>query len=427
MHKIAGFLSKLAMAPPRYKVAVVPLPYFLEFNNTLRENQRFGGLDGDFFNIIADHLGFEYEGIVPKDEEWGRKNNGTWTGLIGLVASGSADMALGSIAINAPRAEVVDFSTSYSAEETTFAIENPPSTEISLFAFLSIFDFRVWICFFLAILIFGWQFYIFSGKKTEPIRICLGLFGSVIGQGFNVKFYSKKELILVVAWMFFSFMMSLSYSTKLLSYLSIPLQKVPIQTFDEMAEAVKKGTHKCITWKQGNVIQFLRNSTQQNLRNLGEHIFMNDWYQIPSEFASTSEITQDCCVIRSRVEMQLFYSPLNYKRKYMVSKENLGTWSIAIALSKRFCCKDEINKVISRLTSAGIYNKMLHDMSYKFWVINVGNEKLDRTNRKTAKLRVKDMLGPLILVIIGFSISVAVFFGEVFHFFWYENKYKISF
>lgn len=407
------------MATRKLKVALVPLPYFLEVDTSLKGNKRFRGIDGNFLNIIGEYFGFEFEERIPEDEEWGRKkSDGNWSGLIGLVARGEADMAIGSISINAQRLEVIDFSTLYSTEETTFIIENPSNTERSFFAYVLPFDITVWLCFFLTILLFGFLFYRFSGRHLTPGRVLYKLFGSVLGQGFNVNCYSNKEKFLILVWLFFAMMMSLSYSTKMLSSLTVPLKNVPIRNFHEMAKAVEMGTHKCLTWKDGNLIQFLLESKEKHLQNLGKYIQNNEWYQNPSKFASTSEINQYSCVIRSRAEMILFYSSPDLMSKYMISKESLGVWSIGIVLGKNFCCKSKLDNVISRLRSAGIYNKLLRDSAFKLWIKNFDNVEYANRNELSPQLVLKDMRGPLLLVIAGYALSIIILLIEISYFRW---------
>ncbi|GFY51353.1 glutamate receptor ionotropic, delta-1 [Trichonephila inaurata madagascariensis] len=61
--------------------------------------------------------------MIPEDKQWGRESeNGTWSGLIGLVSSGKADAALCFIGALDERKKVVDFTEPYTSNDLTFAL-----------------------------------------------------------------------------------------------------------------------------------------------------------------------------------------------------------------------------------------------------------------------------------------------------------------
>lgn len=73
------------------------------------------GLMIDLLSLIQNKLGFNYELYLVPDGKYGAIDDATgrWNGMIGEVLYGHADMALGSITINAQRSQVVDFTSPY--------------------------------------------------------------------------------------------------------------------------------------------------------------------------------------------------------------------------------------------------------------------------------------------------------------------------
>ena len=73
------------------------------------------GLMVDLLGLIQDKLGFNYDLYLVPDGKYGAidDSTGRWNGMIGEVLYGHADMALGSITINAQRSQVVDFTSPY--------------------------------------------------------------------------------------------------------------------------------------------------------------------------------------------------------------------------------------------------------------------------------------------------------------------------
>ena len=73
------------------------------------------GLMIDLLGLIQNALHFFYELYLVPDGKYGAIDDttGRWNGMIGEVLYGKADMALGTVTINAQRSRVVDFTTPY--------------------------------------------------------------------------------------------------------------------------------------------------------------------------------------------------------------------------------------------------------------------------------------------------------------------------
>ena len=73
------------------------------------------GLMVDLLGLLQNKLGFNYDLYLVPDGKYGAidDSTGRWNGMIGEVLYGHADMALGSITINAQRSQVVDFTSPY--------------------------------------------------------------------------------------------------------------------------------------------------------------------------------------------------------------------------------------------------------------------------------------------------------------------------
>ncbi|XP_053650257.1 glutamate receptor 3-like [Cherax quadricarinatus] len=68
------------------------------------------GIEMRLLEYIAKALRFSYRLVVPSDGEWGRPVNGTWTGKVGEVVTGRADIAMGGLVYTDERAAVVEYS-----------------------------------------------------------------------------------------------------------------------------------------------------------------------------------------------------------------------------------------------------------------------------------------------------------------------------
>ncbi|XP_035681483.1 glutamate receptor 2-like [Branchiostoma floridae] len=74
-------------------------------------NERFQGFCVDLFSWLSSQLGFRYEYYHVADGHYGVYNSeiGKWTGLVGDVLSGEADIAVSALSITSERQAVADF------------------------------------------------------------------------------------------------------------------------------------------------------------------------------------------------------------------------------------------------------------------------------------------------------------------------------
>ncbi|XP_068217688.1 uncharacterized protein [Palaemon carinicauda] len=68
------------------------------------------GVEMRLLEYAAQALNFTYRLVVPPDGEWGRPINGTWTGKVGEIIKGNADIAIGGLVYTKERAEVTEYS-----------------------------------------------------------------------------------------------------------------------------------------------------------------------------------------------------------------------------------------------------------------------------------------------------------------------------
>ncbi|KAG8201873.1 hypothetical protein JTE90_027352 [Oedothorax gibbosus] len=403
------------MIPSRLRVAVIPHQTFMRINESLHGYQRASGPDGEFLNTIAKNLGFEYDFVYPEASNIGvRKDDGNWTGIFGNLARGEADLSIYHLSMEYHRQEVVDFSTAYTTEEVIYVIEKPKYEERPLFGFLYPFDFTVWMCFAMTTFFLATFLYFISRKRLKYGDTLFNLSASVLRQSSQMNCHQNKEHILLLIWLFFALVISVAYTAKLLSFLTIPLKKPQIQNFEELYSAVEKGTHQCFYYENGYVLEELKQSNYKYLNNLRNEIIKNRWYLDLSDYPYLNLVTENLGIIYTQLEYSLFFTAFGSKSRYMRFEESLGVWPIAVAYRKDFCCKTEINKVISRIVSSGIFDKLYNDVAFKFWTENA-KDIVEREN-SIAKLRVEDITGPLLLLVTGYVFAVLLLICEVIYY-----------
>lgn len=65
----------------------------------------------DFFELLVKDLSLDVDMYIVEDNKYGAFHDGRWNGLIGDVAYGKVDIAVGSISVTGERSKVVDFTS----------------------------------------------------------------------------------------------------------------------------------------------------------------------------------------------------------------------------------------------------------------------------------------------------------------------------
>ncbi|XP_066287672.1 glutamate receptor 2-like [Branchiostoma lanceolatum] len=114
--------------------------------NNVTGSDRFQGFCMDLFSWLSTQLGFKYEYYEVDDGHYGIYNSqtGKWTGLVGDVLYGKADIALAPLSITSERQSVGDFTLPYYDNGVTFAMKKTESRTSNTWGFISPFQAELW-------------------------------------------------------------------------------------------------------------------------------------------------------------------------------------------------------------------------------------------------------------------------------------------
>ncbi|XP_044262845.1 glutamate receptor ionotropic, kainate 2-like [Tribolium madens] len=130
-------------------------------------NDRFEGFAIDLIHELSLMEGFNYTFILREDKQNGDKNQSTgeWSGMIGDVIDGVADLAIADLTITAGREEAVDFTSPFMNLGISILAQKPGTAPPSFFSFADPFALDTWIMIALAYAVVSVSFFILS-------RIC---------------------------------------------------------------------------------------------------------------------------------------------------------------------------------------------------------------------------------------------------------------
>ncbi|KAF0291455.1 Glutamate receptor 1 [Amphibalanus amphitrite] len=208
------------------------------------------------WQIVADELGLSYRMSAPLSPGYGSlSSNGTWTGVVGDLAYGRADVALTLLNPTPERAAVVDFldGVPMGSESTTFLVrrdsEAAPSLSLAMFAsLLRPLGADVWWTLAAALLALSLVLRLslrFSSARAEDGRLVrdmgwgsclLAMTMTVLGQGWDRTPRSLAgRTVTIFGWMM-AILIYVNYTANLMSFLTTHTVGRPINSVREFVQ-----------------------------------------------------------------------------------------------------------------------------------------------------------------------------------------------
>ncbi|XP_055947094.1 glutamate receptor ionotropic, delta-1-like [Argiope bruennichi] len=352
-----------------------------------------------------------YEVVLPEDQEWGRlSSNGSWTGMIGMIEKGEADLGIHFMTVTEQRSQVVDFSPVYKTEDVTFAIKKPGRIPTSS-AFIHPFQFSIWIVILVLIVLMPLAFRILIRTKYTYSRILFVFLGVLLKQSITMNLYSFSSRIFFSSWLIFTVVASYSYSAVLLSLLTVPPEMPVVQNFKELSQAVAISNYKCFVPKGSIVVDALINNEKEYLNFLAEAVLRHDWYLGSYDLTVSPQIDSHSAILTIRSLLETIAGPEEWKEHFL-SEDSLVTFQFAIPMSKRFCHKMRLNKLISRLNNAGIYMQIVKEEAFKSRLA-VQERKIQNASLEKRPLSFRDLFGMFILLLVGLKLGFLALLCEI--------------
>ncbi|KAF8788648.1 Glutamate receptor ionotropic like protein [Argiope bruennichi] len=240
------------------------------------------GIEAEFLEILSKALKFRYKLVVPEDKQWGAKQpNGSWTGMIGMVNRGEADMAMCSPAISEERRSAVYFSYPYDIEQIVFATKAPGYLS-KYFAYFYPFSSSVWLIIIAVILTLPFLWKILLKYNLRISKLWSNVFISFLNAGTNIKPVALPDYILLGTWIPMVSLITYSYTAVLLSFLTLPLHETVVRDVSELSVAIRNGKYRCMVYEGTGIKDILKGSPTTAVKLIGNAVENNKWYIKPS-------------------------------------------------------------------------------------------------------------------------------------------------
>ncbi|XP_066990697.1 uncharacterized protein [Macrobrachium rosenbergii] len=209
-----------------------------------------GGFELMILQTLGSIFNFTFRVIVPADGSFGNPlPNGKVTGMIGLVARREASLAFGGVTLTDERGKVIDFSIPfYQGYLTIFS--TPPKEKNRALAVLSPFTYEVWIGIILSTAVIGPILFGVSKAATRmkasesspsEQNYAFNMFRNIVNQGNSLTLGLWSERIILLCWFLFCLVCSALYSGTLTAVLVVPAYEKPINSLQDLPQAVKRG------------------------------------------------------------------------------------------------------------------------------------------------------------------------------------------
>ncbi|XP_023210798.1 glutamate receptor 1-like isoform X2 [Centruroides sculpturatus] len=271
-------------------VSLLSPPYLLTKIRTKRESLQKDQVEGfvkDLADYLSEEMNFDYDLHLLPDSEAGKYNatTGTWTGLIGELVKGTADLSIAPLTITAERESVIDFTKPFQTVGISLMMKKPEiSAEIGPFFFLQAFSIEVWICIIVSHLVFSMLLFSLSKFTSPPDRVKNADSGLQDRLGLCANFWfvcssslfrssgiypkSPSSRLASIFWWFFTLILVVLYIANLatilikdktsqaysFSYSSYPSTEYILQ------EAIRTGSPKLLVLKNSSTLEFFKNS-----------------------------------------------------------------------------------------------------------------------------------------------------------------------
>ncbi|GBM71822.1 Glutamate receptor ionotropic, kainate 4 [Araneus ventricosus] len=365
------------------------------------------GIEAEFLEILSKTLKFQYKLIVPEDKQWGAKQpNGSWTGMIGMVNRGEADMTMCSPAISEERKSVVFFTSPYEIEQIVFATKAPGFLP-KYFAYLYPFSSKVWLAVIVLILTIPFLWKVLLKYKMRLTKLWSNVFISFLNGGTNINPVMPSEYVLLGTWIPMVPFLTYSYTAVLLSFLTLPLQETVVRDVPELAQAISNGKYRCMVYEGTGIKDLLKGSPTTSVQLIGKAVENYKWFINPTlEDVGKALSEKNVAVVSTRS----FFEDHFFGRA-VISYDYFHLAYFGLVLNKHFCCKKSLELALSRIQASGLFQKvkMHHQFRAHLKFRKYQTESLANIN----PLSIEDLSGALLMWLLGISSSIFAFLLEL--------------
>ncbi|XP_076845092.1 putative glutamate receptor [Brachyhypopomus gauderio] len=275
----AGFAGLCTAEQQPLKVTTITQePY------TISKGSELEGYCMELLTKLASRVGFKYTLHLVKDGKFGSKDDrGIWTGMIGEVVRGEADLALAPLTLTAVRETAVDMTKPFMQTGLSFVMRKDLASENSQhLSFLNLFSTEMWMGILVAYLLTSVCLCLvarispceWSQPHSEENHFTLSYafwytVGALTLQGAGPHPKALSGRVITAMWWLFSLVVLACYFANLSSWMHSDTKQLSIKSFEDLAN---QNVMEYGTIKGSSSFAFFKNSKSLVFRRLYENM-----------------------------------------------------------------------------------------------------------------------------------------------------------
>ncbi|CAG5127192.1 unnamed protein product, partial [Candidula unifasciata] len=408
--------------------------------------EEYAGFLVDLLDAIAEKAGFTYRFIQASDGTTGYNRQAGWTGVIGDVLSGRADIGGAALTVTPEREEYIDFTKPYMSNSVNLLVHKPTWADLGLGYLVRPVSNDYWALFLVVLFLIGLVFFVIGtlspyewgnvaadrdprgAKNSFTLRNSyLFALSTLTWQGFREAPHSISGRIMAAFWWMFVLFTLIAYTANLTVYmLSRPeqLPEMPFRTYEDLLESnIGIGAINF-----GSTESLLRKSPNPTLKRLWEKMnSKNSWIDSYSEGIHRVKTSNGNFAIFLETSTAEYVARRNCE--LMIYGESLFPSALAFGLRRGSPLKNKINKAIEELRE----NNFLESLKEQYWrfsgeCVNIDGRQFVQTENCVHSqggilsslpiypITLKDMSVAILLLFLGFIAAMIFLVIEVLHY-----------
>ncbi|KAK3891550.1 hypothetical protein Pcinc_004550 [Petrolisthes cinctipes] len=375
------------------------------------------GIDVSLLNTMAQYLNFTYSVVVPEDGQWGKVlDNGTVTGMIGMVASHRAQLAINEITINDLREDVVDFTFPYYLESTVI-VTQAPAARNRAFAVLLPFTLRVWMLVVASTLTVGPALACINRARNRLLKtqvtsvhplshLSFNAIRSLLNQS-SPRVPGEWPLRMVVySWSLFCITIYAMYAGTLTAELARPAHEAPINSLVDLLRAIHTRGYKMGLVEGTSVEGILKEAESGIYWKLWDTFNTQTDYVNRSRAGVSKVLTGPYAFLIAQLSSEMLTERLGRQRFHM-GREHFYPQSYGIACTTGSPLTAVLERILRRMAAAGLVQKWTKDEKVKVEVSRGNDEK-----GTIGAITIKHLQAAYFFLLLGYILSVLAFLLE---------------
>uniref|UniRef100_A0A8C8M691 Glutamate receptor n=1 Tax=Oncorhynchus tshawytscha TaxID=74940 RepID=A0A8C8M691_ONCTS len=371
----------------------------------------------DLLEKMSEDMHFEYDLYIVGDGKYGASKSGRWTGLVGDLLNGVADMAVTSFSINSVRSRVIDFTSPFFSTSLGILVRSK-DTAAPIGAFMWPLHWSMWVGIFVALHITALFLTLYEWKSpfgmtphgrnrlrvfsySSALNLCYAiLFGRTVSSK-TPKCWTGRFLMNL--WAIFCLLVLSSYTANLAAVM------VGEKTFEELSGIHDAKLHhpshgfRFGTVRESSAEEYMKKSfpeMHEYMRRYNEPTTPDGVSTLKVDPPQLDAFIMDKALLDYEVSIDADCKLLTVGKPFAIEGYGIG-------LPQNSPLTNNVSEFISRYKSDG-YMDMLHDKWYK--VVPCGKRVFAVT--ETLQMGIRHFSGLFVLLCVGVATSLLTLAGE---------------